>query len=131
VIPGDGWDGDRASFRRAFTFRTRVEDGELEPEAVRERLASEGTDTDDDAVAERLVETAVPGGLDGIPPEAASELREAATAVAAGDHETARGRLRELCPSPCVDETPQTVAVGETTAACHRVDPARPSAELD
>jgi ABC-type oligopeptide transport system, ATPase component len=132
VIPGEAWPGDQSSFRRAFTFRTRVETDELEPEAVRERLAAEDGNPDETAVARRLVETAVPGGVDGLPAAARSTIRDAAVAVTAGDTREARELVRELCPSPCVADTPSTVDHGrDGTAACHRVDPDHPSEELD
>ncbi|MEZ3145654.1 ABC transporter ATP-binding protein [Halobaculum sp. MBLA0143] len=132
VIPGDDWPGDQASFRRAFTFRVRIEEGELEPDAVRERLAADGDAADDSAVGDRLAETAVPGSLDDLPRAARSTIRDAAVAVAAGDRRKALELARGLCPSPCVDDAPTTVDYGEDeTAACHRVDPSRPADPSD
>jgi peptide/nickel transport system ATP-binding protein len=131
VIPGEAWPGDQSSFRRAFTFRTRVEADELEPEAVRERLAADGGDPDETAVAERLVETAVPGEVGGLPETAQSVIHDAAVAVTAGDTQEAIELVRGLCPSPCVEDTPTTVDRGhDRTIACHRVDPDHPSDSL-
>jgi peptide/nickel transport system ATP-binding protein len=131
VIPGADWSADQPSFRRAFTFRTRVEAGELDPAAVRDRLDAEGRDADDAAVAKRLVETALPGSVDELPAEAAEAVQQAATQVAAGDEEAAAETVRTAFPSPCVSERPRTVAPAATrTAACHRVDPERPAEPL-
>jgi peptide/nickel transport system ATP-binding protein len=132
VIPGADWAGDQAAFRRAFAFRTRVEGRELEPAAVRERLQAREGDVDDDAVAERLVETALPGHVQDFPPAAADAVREAARLVAAGDHERAAETVRTALPSPCVDQAPRAVDTGpDRTASCHRVDPEMAAQEPD
>ncbi|MEZ3117991.1 ABC transporter ATP-binding protein [Halobaculum sp. MBLA0147] len=132
VIPGDDWTGDQASFRQAFTFRVRLEEGELEPEAVRERLAADGGDPDEASVADRLVETTLPGDPDDLPKAAHTTIHEAATAVAAGNRQEALELVRDLCPSPCVDDAPTAVVRGDDeTAACHRVDPNHPSSTLE
>ncbi|MXR39984.1 ATP-binding cassette domain-containing protein [Halobaculum sp. WSA2] len=131
VIPGAGWDGDQESFRRAFSFRTRVESGELEPDAVRDRLEAESdASATDETVAARLLETALPGAVDAFPAGVTESLREAGRLVAAGEDDDAAALLRETCPSPCVDEAPRTVeTVDAATVACHRVDPDAPGEE--
>jgi len=124
VIPGEGWDGDQAAFRSAFTFRNRVENGSLEVEVVRDRLEGDGGSVSDDDVAARIVETTLPGDLADLPADAAESIREAARLVVDGESEAAAALLRDACPSPCAGDHPETVAVGDgREAACHRVDP--------
>jgi peptide/nickel transport system ATP-binding protein len=126
VIPNDEWSGSQQAFRRAFTFRNRVEAGELDPDAVRSRLTAEFGDVDIDTVAERLIEDALPGELADLPGTAADPIRTAAEQVADGDDAAAVETVQAAFPSICVDETPRTVKPAENrTAACHRVDPER------
>ena len=126
VIPSEDWTGDQPAFRRAFTFRNRVEAEELDPKAVRERLKAETGSADDSAVAERLIDDAFPGALSDLPDDAAEAIRNAGEQIAAGEKEAAIETVQSAFPSPCVDSTPRTVepAPGRT-AACHRVDPER------
>ena len=131
VIPGRAWEADQQAFRRGFTFRNRVEAEELDPDAVRERLEAENRAADDDAVADRLVETTVPGSVEELPADAREAVRAAARQVAAGDAEDAVETVRAAFPSPCVQDHPRMVEVApERTAACHRVDPERPAEPL-
>jgi peptide/nickel transport system ATP-binding protein len=126
VIPGEDWDADQQAFRRAFTFRNRVEAGKLDPSAIRARLKAETGSVDAESVAGRLVEDALPGDPSELPDDAADTVRTAARQVADGDEETAVETVRRAFPSPCVAEAPRTVEPGlDRTAACHRVDPER------
>ena len=131
VIPGDDWPGEQPAFRRAFTFRNRVENGELDPEAVRSRLEAESDGVTDDDVASRLIEGALPGGIESLPDSAAETVRTAAKQVVEGD-EAAAVETVQAFASPCFEETPRVVEpASNRTAACHRVDPERPTPELD
>jgi len=126
VIPNDDWDADQQAFRRAFTFRNRVEAGKLDPKAVRARLEAETGGADTEAVAERLVDDALPGDTEELPAAAREAIKQAAEQVAAGDEEAATETVQAAFPSPCVGEVPRTVEPGPNrTAACHRVDPER------
>jgi peptide/nickel transport system ATP-binding protein len=42
IIPPEEWSADQETFRHAFTFRTRVEEGRIDPSAVRAHLEAEG-----------------------------------------------------------------------------------------
>jgi peptide/nickel transport system ATP-binding protein len=131
VIPDPDWSGSQPAFRRAFTFRNRIEAGELDPAAVRSRLKAEFGDVDEGAVAERLIGDALPGDLSELPETAAEPIRTAATQIAGGDENGAIETVQAAFPSPCVDETPRTVDPGpDRTAACHRVDPERDADDL-
>ncbi|NEU58809.1 ABC transporter ATP-binding protein [Halorussus sp. MSC15.2] len=129
VIPPDDWPGTQQQFKDGFTFRNRVLAGEIDPDAVRERLGADG-ETSDDEVAARIVEQSLPGDPADLPPEAAEAVRETAAALAAGDEDRAADRIADEFTSPCEREDPRTVAAGdEHTATCHRVDsdaPGRP-----
>ena len=123
VIPPDDWSGTEAGFRDAFTFRNRVLSGELDPDAARTRLEAEGESTDDSSVASYLIDQLLPGDPHDLPPNAADAVRKAASALAAGDHETASVTAETAFPSPCERETPRPIEAGEGhVAACHRVE---------
>ncbi|MFB6117182.1 ABC transporter ATP-binding protein [Halosegnis sp.] len=124
IIPPDDWQGTQPAFRRAFTFRSRIINEEVDPEAVAARLEAEGEPTDDERVAERLAEDALPDGP-ALPAAARETVEEAAARFASGNHESAAALVREAFPSPCVDETPALTETGDRTAACHRVTPDR------
>ena len=127
VIPPADWPGDQSAFRRAFTFRNRVEAGEVDPDAARRRLDAEGEATDADAVAEHLVSAALPGETGELPAAAREAVLEAARLVVEGEEAAAIDRLAEAFPSPCIDRTPRTVEPApDRTSACHRVDPDAP-----
>ncbi|GAB7013993.1 ABC transporter ATP-binding protein [Halolamina salina] len=131
VIPGDDWSGDQPAFRRAFTFRNRVENGELDPDAVRDRLEAESDDVTDDDVAARLIEGALPGEIESLPDPAAETVRTAAKQVVRGDEDAAAETVGAFS-SPCVESAPRVVEpASNRTAACHRIDPEHPAAELD
>ena len=130
IIPPDGWPADQEMFRRVFTFRTRVEEERLEPEAVRTRLKAEGSDTSDEAVVDQILTTELPVPVTELPDELQGTVREAARRVAEGDDETAAELLIDVLPSPCVDEVPDHVGDSERMAACHRVDPEKPYGEI-
>ncbi|WP_254545123.1 ABC transporter ATP-binding protein [Halomarina pelagica] len=123
IIPPADWSGTQEAFRRAFTFRTRVAEGALDPEAVVAQLAAEGRSTDDASVASAVVEQSLPGDRADLPDEAAEAIEAAARAAVAGDEEEAARVVREAFPSPCADEVPERVALGPDRAAdCHRVE---------
>jgi peptide/nickel transport system ATP-binding protein len=126
VIPPDDWAGTQPQFRAAFTFRNRVLDGELDPEAARTRLESEGRDTDHANVSAYLVKQALPGELADLPPEAADAVRTAADALADEDDERAAEVVTEAFPSPCEQQVPRHVETGDRMVACHRFDPDAP-----
>ena len=125
VIPGEDWDGSQAAFRRAFTFRTRVEGGDVDVDAVRRQMENaNGGSAGDEAVSERIVETTLPGELRSLPDDAAERVREAARLLVDGDADAADRTLGELCSSPCAADEPARVDTGDDRwAACHRVDP--------
>jgi peptide/nickel transport system ATP-binding protein len=123
VIPPADWDAEQPTFRRAFTYRNRVEAGELDPEAARRRLDAEGEASDDDAVASHLIETSLPGDVADLPEAARAAVSTAAQLVVDGNQEDAVDRVADALPSPCVDEVPAVVETASgRTAACHRAD---------
>jgi peptide/nickel transport system ATP-binding protein len=122
VVPPEGWRGTDEQFKAAFTFRTRVLSGEIDPDAVRKRLEAEGP-TDDDAVAARIVDRSVSGEIRRLPEDAAAAIRDAASALARGEEDRAAVLVAEAFPSPCTRDAPRSAAAGpDHRAACHRVD---------
>ena len=131
VVPSADWPGDQPTFRRAFTLRNRVENGEIDPEAARRRLEAEGEPADEAAVAAHIVETSLPGSVAGLPSETRDAVETAMELLVAGDEDAAAERLADALPSPCTDETPRVVEPGPgRTAACHRTDSDAPGSAL-
>jgi peptide/nickel transport system ATP-binding protein len=126
VIPPDDWPGTQSEFAAAFTFRNRVLDGELDPEAARTRLRSEGHADDAETVSAYLVEQSLPGDVAELPAAAAEAVRIAADALAGGNDERAAKVVTESFPSPCEREVPRTVETGDARVDCHRYDPETP-----
>ncbi|MFB6094646.1 MAG: ABC transporter ATP-binding protein [Halanaeroarchaeum sp.] len=123
LVPPADWDGDQETYRNVFTFRTRVENRAISPEAIRTRLELEGKPTDPDAVADHIVEHTLPVSIDDLPEGLADVVREAAVSVAAEEWEAAATLLQSRLTSPCVDADPEMRTVGpDHEAACHRVD---------
>jgi peptide/nickel transport system ATP-binding protein len=126
VIPPDDWTGTDKAFKSAFTFRTRVESGVIEVDAVRDRLQSQDKATDTQTVAKHLLEHSLPGAIDDQPPRAVEILREAAQALADDEEAEARECLAAVLTSPC-ESTPSMVEPTDGhRAACHRVDDEAP-----
>jgi peptide/nickel transport system ATP-binding protein len=121
IIPPEGWGGDQSGFRRAFTFRTRVTEGEIDAEAMEARLKAEGEPTTTERVARRIVAEALPSEPTDLPTEAQEAVEEAARRYAAGNDDSAAEVVRDAFPSPCVGETPAVTETEDRTVACHRV----------
>ncbi|WP_134670395.1 ABC transporter ATP-binding protein [Halorussus marinus] len=126
VIPSSDWRGTQAQFRAAFTFRNRVLDGELDPDAARTRLESEDRDPTEENVSAYLVAQALPGDPADLPSKPADAVRSAADALAAGDHERAEQAVTDAFRSPCDQQVPRDVETGDRLVACHRYDPDAP-----
>ncbi|MFB6301092.1 MAG: ABC transporter ATP-binding protein [Halobacteriales archaeon] len=129
IIPPDDWPGDQEAFRNAFTFRSRIEEGKIEPEAVRTRIKTRG-DTSDQSVVDRIIETELPTELDRLPASTADAVEEAARHVVEDDLERAVEVITDALPSPCVDENPEFTHVGDRKTACHRINPDKNYREL-
>ncbi|MFC7200009.1 ABC transporter ATP-binding protein [Halospeciosus flavus] len=122
VIPPEDSSADQSAFRAAFSFRNRILSEDLDVEAIRTRLDSEGRATDEAAVADYVVETMLEADPDSLPGEAADAVREAADAIASENHDLAERVVREAFPSPCEREVPDDTRVGEQhVASCHRI----------
>jgi len=126
VIPPSNWQGTQAQFRAAFTFRNRALDGQIDPDAARTRLESEGRAPTEENVSAYLVEQALPGDPADLPSEAADAVRTAGDALAAGNDERAAEAVTDAFPSPCEQEIPRDVETDDRLVACHRFDPDAP-----
>ena len=123
VIPPEDWAGTDESFRSAFSFRNQVLSAELDREAAKNRLRSEGENTDEERVATYFVEQLLSRELTDLPPAAADAVREAADELAAGNRDRAETVVTEAFPSLCEREVPESrEATSGHTAACHRVE---------
>lgn len=125
VIPGESWNGSQAAFRRAFTFQSRVEGGNVDVDAVRRQIRNTDEESvSDEQVSERIVKTTLPGELGSLPDDAAEQIREVARLLVNDNSDRADQILGELCSSPCASNTPEPVDTGtDRWAACHRIDP--------
>jgi len=123
LIPPDDWTGTQPAFRRAFTFRTRVTEREIDTDAIEARLEAEGEPTTNERVAERIVADALPGDASDLPAAGRDAVEEAARRYAADNPESAAEVVVSAFPSPCVAERPVVTEDGERTVACHRVTP--------
>ena len=126
VIPPADWAGTQPQFRAAFTFRNRTLDGELDPDAARTRLESEGRAPTEENVSAYLVEQSLPGEITDLPPDAADAIRTAADALAGEDDERAAEVVTDAFPSPCEREVPRNVEADDRLVVCHRFDPDAP-----
>lgn len=125
IVPHDGWEGSQQAFRRAFTYRTRVTNDEIDPDAIEDRLNAEGNSTDVEGIASGIVDSSLPGDIADLPADAQSAVELAAVQLARGDDSEAAATVREAFPSPCATEEPTTVDAGGVRVGCHRVDPER------
>ena len=122
VIPPDEWAGTEAGFRDAFSFRNQVLSADLDREAAKDRLRSEGRETDEESVAAYFVEQLLSREPADLPSTAADAVYEAADELAAGNRDRAETVVAEAFPSPCEREVPRSRAASPGhTAACHRV----------
>ena len=125
VIPPVEWSGTQEEFESAFAFRNRVLGEEIDPEAIRTRLAAESAATDD-AVATRIAERFVPDTDAQLPADTREAIENAAARLASGETEAAKTTVAEAFPSPCEGKTPRDAPTEGGHAACHRVDPEMP-----
>ena len=128
LIPPPEWDGSQAQFLAVFQLRTRLEAGEIDVEAVTDRLRAEGETATPAAVSERILSTNLDAAPETLPAETRRTLRAAVDAYvedgpAAATDELSDSRTR----TPCETDVPRETRVGDDhVAACHRVDPDQP-----
>lgn len=124
IVPPDDWQGDQESFRTAFDFRTRITSGDIDVDAIRTRLDSDGESSDPERVSSYLIDRAFDGELATLSTERVEGIREAATELGRGNVEQARVLISEALPSPCEMEEPPVIQASDTHgAACVRLGP--------
>lgn len=122
LIPPDDWPAEQSLFRDAFSFRTKVINGDIDPSAARTQLAADGRATDPDRVAEYIVrESFDEDSLKRMPDNAREAIVAAATDLARGNEERAIDTVETEFSSPCVDSEPASVGSNQV-ATCHRLD---------
>jgi len=129
VIPPEDWPGTQPQFKAGFVFRNRIEEGEIDPEAMRDFLELEREHVTDEDVVDAIVEESIRFNVDKLPTDAEEKIRSAATAITIEDDwEQAQQLVTEAFPTPCNQEEPRSIALDrkDHTAACHRLDPGAP-----
>ena len=118
VIPPDGLDIEQGTYREVMDVRARLERGDLDPETVWEMADADGRDDTEAFVAQlhREFFDRTPEG------ENRAAVDEAFEALAAGDREAARKRLRDRFESVCETAHPG-LGDADHPAACHLYDP--------
>jgi peptide/nickel transport system ATP-binding protein len=125
IVAHEDWDGSQEAFRQAFTFRTRVTNDEIDPDAVEDRLHAEGSSSGVEEIASGIVDSSLPGDVAELPTDAQSAVELAAAQLARGEDTAAIETVQEAFPSPCADQEPTPVDEARVRVSCHRVDPER------
>jgi len=128
LIPPTNWEGSQAQFLNVFQLRTRLEDGEIDVEAVSDRLRAED-ETATTTVSERILTNNIDASPDALPGETRRTLQAAVDAYVEDGPSAAAESLSEskTLQTPCETDVPQETRVGDDhVAACHRVDPDQP-----
>ena len=135
VIPPDDWEHGQTVWRRALQFKKRVADGEVQPDTMREQLASnDGPVSDDDVVEALFDEHVVEGGLTNsdrvsVPGPVKATLVEALSLLVERQKAEAYALLDEEFSSVCESSVPDEHAVADgQTANCHLVGSQRSDA---
>jgi peptide/nickel transport system ATP-binding protein len=125
IIPPAEWKWGQHVWRELFRFTTRVADGEVDPDAMRSTLATDGETPSDAAVTDELYRVHVADRIetidDPLPDPVATAVRDATATLVGGDREEAVGRLEDLgMTTVCERDAPEMARVdGDTTVRCH------------
>ncbi|MCO8246996.1 MULTISPECIES: ABC transporter ATP-binding protein [unclassified Haladaptatus] len=141
IIPSEDWTGSQEAFRRGFSFKHRVQTGDISVEDIAERHAEQR-----DAV-DRILEVGLalelpeehqlPGEEAGavtlsaldMPRQAENALRSATRDLLDGNEEDAMEQLDRQFNTICEREVPQLHESGDQVSACHLYDPSTPNTE--
>jgi len=147
VIPPEDWEWDHPSWRRFLRFKTRVQNGTIQPVAMRKDLESRRDSVTDQDVVDALYnehvggwsETDVAEGLVGddqreteveelLPPQIETLVRDLLEDLIDGNRSAVLEALDEQYESVCATVEPEriTTAEGHDTA-CHLYDDDLPS----
>ena len=125
IIPPAEWKWGQHVWRELFRFTTRVADGEVDPDAMRSTLATDGQTPSDAAVTDELYRVHVADRIetieDPLPDPVATAVRDATATLVGGDREEAVGRLEDLgMTTVCERDAPEMARVdGDTVVRCH------------
>ncbi len=127
VIPPADWNGTHDQFVRAFTFRKRLESGEIDVDAIETRLEAEGINPTGQSITENIIKRYLKNA-DDLPSEELSAIRQATSAFVKGDEDSAVEQFAALLSSPCEENPPRDIIKDENhRAACHRIDEEEPA----
>jgi peptide/nickel transport system ATP-binding protein len=143
VIPPENWEWDHGSWRDLLRFKTRLENGTIQPSSMRDELQSLQDSVSDEDVVEALLEENVGGFSDGdvgvgtdestpdvsgdaadsLPDEVESLVRDSLETLLAGDRETAVSAIEDRYTSVCASKEPEQVETGpDHLTVCHLHD---------
>lgn len=138
VIPPESWEWNQSTWRRFLRFKTRVENGTVQPEAMRSEMENaRGSATDEEVVdalyAEHVADWSGGGTLDDadtesvLPDPIDTLVREALSMVVDGERTAAVDRLDEQYTSVCATTEPASIhtPAGHRTV-CHLYDADEP-----
>jgi peptide/nickel transport system ATP-binding protein len=127
IIPPNDWPGTQNQFRTGFGFKTRIESGGIDVDAVRTRLDAANEPSSDAAVKEWILERHFDGVLSSYPSEPRAAIERALTLYIESDYEAATDTLQSMFPTPCREKIPQSTDVEDSHhVSCHRVDSDQP-----
>jgi len=126
VIPPDTYDFDPSAFRSVMDLRLALEAGDVDANAVRERIVARGNAETVDDVTDAHTRAVIRERY-GVPPtladpDAEDELSTALEALVAGEHEAATRHLASAFETVCERDKPKQYDTGSGWAACHLHD---------
>ena len=145
VIPPENWEWDHESWRRFLRFKVRIDNGTVQPDAMREELASLDRSDDDEAVVEALYDEHVgewsatdlnldnqdssDQSRDRLPDPIEDLARESLSLLIDRDRSSAVDLLNDQYTTVCATTEPSRIetAAGRHTA-CHLYDDSEPGA---
>ncbi len=141
IIPPEDWTGSQEAFRRAFSFKHRIQTGDISVTDIEERHAEQRDAVDRilelGLTLELPEEHQLPGEKTGtvdtntldMPRQAENALRSATRDLLDGDTEDAMEQLDREFSTICEQEMPQLREDGDQVTACHLYSPSTPNKE--
>ncbi|HET7325209.1 MAG TPA: oligopeptide/dipeptide ABC transporter ATP-binding protein [Halococcus sp.] len=121
VIQPEGYEFEQENWRSVMDFRTRLANGQVDPDSIREVFVGENTEVTDEQVATAIRrEFAIPETLSDSGAE--SVLTDAIKSVVAGEFDTAEELLTTEFGTVCEQRHPELQETDVQPAACHLHD---------
>lgn len=141
VIPPEDWQYSHDEWRRVLRFKTRLKNGEVQPEKMRRDLESRRDDVDDQDVIDALYEEHVSEwtpedlGSEGttdepagdLPPAVEEEVRDSLEVAITDSQTAAVTMVDELWQTVCATTEPAEIHTGnDRSTECHLYDDSMP-----